>query len=265
MEHNLVIHLEYLHQPSNKSCQPVLALWGCNRRFEWFPFLSQWNVRWLKSLVIYLCSWLSTLIASAFLLLSFLVNRLFHSKVLHPGDLSPDIIHKNSRVFVVLQRPWTWLRLLAFLPQDLSAVQFLTALFHFKPVRTRSIDSGSARATDISYSSMSSVNSSLLEWGAEEALSASGNGGESVRATAIDWGLRATASTSSGHFNGGVGSKSTWHSRDWCESATTINQRFWSLFGRFIVAALDWWRVSTRATTSPRSGHCIGKIKSLIR
>ena len=40
-------------------------------------------------------------------------------------------------------------------------------------------------------------------------MSASGNESESVRATAIDQGLRATASTSSGHFDGGVGSRST--------------------------------------------------------
>ena len=40
-------------------------------------------------------------------------------------------------------------------------------------------------------------------------MSASGNESEGARATAIDRSSRATASTSSGHFDGGVGSRST--------------------------------------------------------
>ena len=32
--------------------------------------------------------------------------------------LAPDVIHKSSRVSVILQRPWTWPNPLAFLSQD---------------------------------------------------------------------------------------------------------------------------------------------------
>ena len=34
IEHNLVVPPEYLHQPPNKGCQPVLALGGRNRRLN---------------------------------------------------------------------------------------------------------------------------------------------------------------------------------------------------------------------------------------
>ena len=74
----------------------------------------------------------------------------------------------------------------------------------------------------IGWSSLSLVNSSLLEWRAEEdAVSAKRNESESAKATAI-------------------------------------NQSPLGLFSRLIIAALDRWGVLTRAIVSTSSGHFDG-------
>ena len=71
---------------------------------------------------------------------------------------------------------------------------------------------------------------------------------------------RATACTSSGHFNGGVGSRSTYHSGGWYGGATALSR---SSSSDLIFASGK--RIPTRAPASTRSGHCTGKIRSLIR
>ena len=69
MEHNLIIHPEYLHQPPKKGCRPVLAL------FVRFVNANVAQVAWG---LFVLSTWLSTLIA-----LAFLAYRIFNPKVLY--------------------------------------------------------------------------------------------------------------------------------------------------------------------------------------
>ena len=125
-------------------------------------------------------------------------------------------------------------------------------------------------------SSLSSINSFLPEWEAKKAVSTSGNKCEGPRATAINWsswGLfsrlivaafdrwgvltKATVSTSSGHFDGGVGSESMCHSGGWYGSTTALGGNSLS---DFIFA--DGRRIPMRAPVSMRSGYCTGKIES---
>ena len=176
---------------------------------------------------------------------------------------------------MVFQCPWTWPRHWTFLSQDLSAVQFSTALFYFRPwwrardpskriwpcralslleanvligkqggksvqleslalamskwsLHLRGCSRGSTWAGigALNWAFKSRLNGSsvekgaeaecllveALEWGAEEAVSASGNESEGAKATAIDQSSSAIASTSSGYFDCGIESRSTWHS-----------------------------------------------------
>ena len=69
--------------------------------------------------------WGSNDIALQFLVIGSSIKEVGYSILYHFNlsaevfsDLAPDVIHKNSRVFVILQHPWTWPRPSAFLLQD---------------------------------------------------------------------------------------------------------------------------------------------------
>ena len=113
------------------------------------------------------------------------------------SHLAPDVIHKNSRVSVILQHPWTWPRPLAqsYFRAFMHLAWRITLKAPLEPKLGLPIEPSGAVLNGflvgggvfIGWSSWSSVNSLLLDWGAEEeAASASGNESKSVRATTID-------------------------------------------------------------------------------
>ena len=135
-----------------------------------------------------------------------------------------------------------------------------------KQVSTRNINSGSTRVTDIGLSSLSffsgSMNSSLLEWGVEEEVSASGNESKSVRATAIDqnsWGLFSRLIVVDA-LDRKMVNRHSGDSKDELQVPLLLIEAVQSSL--FLTMGK---RATTKALATTRSGHCNGKIKSLIR
>ena len=152
MEHNLVVRPEYLLQPPKQGLPTGTNPLRSQQVFEWFSFLFQLNVMWLRLPAVHLCSLISERSVALTLLTRlesplgpqpwsrwpFFFNfnwiwkqrwpcgkRWFISlttKVSFPilyhfnlilgvfSYLASDVIHKNSRVSVVFQCPWTWPR-----------------------------------------------------------------------------------------------------------------------------------------------------------